>query len=190
MNKSALREYSLEKRLAITDSQRSRLDDLLLIQFQQWVIPDIVEKVLSYWPMKEKGEVNTFLITDFMAFRIPGMQLAYPVCDFKSNSLIAVGVTDETDFRQNKFGIGEPVDGVLFPAEYIDLVIVPLLSFDQKGFRLGYGKGFYDRYLSGCRPDTIKLGFSYFGPVDQLPGLDQYDIPLTACITPERIYEF
>ena len=190
MSKKDLRKYYSQKRLSLTDSERSKMDDLLLIRFQQWQIPDQVHSVLSYWPLAERGEPNTFLITDFMEFRMPGIQLAYPISDFTNHSMEAVVVNDKTDYRRNEYGIAEPIDGPVFSPAELDLIIVPLLAFDHRGYRIGYGKGFYDRYLSQCRPDAIKLGICYFGPIADIPGIDQYDIPLDICITPEAIYEF
>lgn len=190
MNKAELRKEYAKKRLLITDNDRNRLDDLLLIRFQEWVIPKQVQHVLSYWPIGERGEINTFVITDFMAFHIPGLTVSYPVSNFSDFSMQAVEVTEETKFVYNKYGITEPESGTRMDAGFIDLVIMPLLAFDEAGYRLGYGKGFYDRYLPRCRTDIIKLGLSYFGPLPTLPGKDEFDIPLTACITPERIYEF
>ena len=72
----------------------------------------------------------------------------------------------------------------------VDLVLVPLLAFDTEGFRVGYGKGFYDRYLANCRADVVTIGFSYFGPVDKITDTGQFDVPLTYCITPQHTYEF
>ena len=77
----------------------------------------------------------------------------------------------------------------LLPAE-IDLVFVPLLAFDKKGFRVGYGKGFYDKWLAGCRPDCIKVGFSYFEPVESIDDRHEFDVPLNLCITPHNVYVF
>lgn len=190
MTKSALRKYYADKRLSLSAAQRTKLDDLLLIQLQQLDIPPHVHTVLSYWPIAEKGEMNTFLFTDFMAFRMPGMQLAFPVSDFRDHSMKAMVVNDDSSFKRNSYGIGEPVDGIYAAPSDIDLVIVPLLAFDEKGYRLGYGKGFYDRYLSRCHPRVIRLGFSYFPPEAALPGVDQFDVPLSVCITPDEIYEF
>jgi 5-formyltetrahydrofolate cyclo-ligase len=72
----------------------------------------------------------------------------------------------------------------------IDLVIVPLLAFDEKGIRVGYGKGYYDRYLKDCREDCLKVGFSYFEAVERIEDADEFDVPLDFCITPNRIYVF
>ena len=190
MTKPALRKYYQEKRLALSDSERNRLDDLLLIRFQQWDIPLHISIVLSFWPLRHRVEPNTFLFTDFMSFRMPGMVLAYPVSDFENHSMQALMVDDDTDYKVNQYGIAEPVSGEPVAPEEIDLVLVPMLAFDRKGYRLGYGKGFYDRFLLRCRPDVVKLGFCYFDPVEEMPGIDQYDVPLNACITPDRIYEF
>ena len=102
----------------------------------------------------------------------------------------AVIVDDNTFFETNKCGIDEPIDGIdMIPTE-IDMVIVPLLSFDKKGNRVGYGKGYYDRFLKLCRRDCMKIGFSYFDPIVKIDDINQYDIKLDYCITPERIFTF
>ena len=70
------------------------------------------------------------------------------------------------------------------------MVFVPLLTFDRDGYRIGYGKGFYDKYLAGCREDCIKAGFSYFEPIDSIEDLHEFDISLDLCITPQNVYVF
>jgi 5-formyltetrahydrofolate cyclo-ligase len=75
-------------------------------------------------------------------------------------------------------------------ADQLDMVFVPLIAFDEQGYRAGYGKGFYDRFLATCRPDCIKVGFSYFAAVDRLEDRHQFDVPLDLCITPHNAYVF
>ena len=188
--KKEKRQALMEKRLALTGSERSRIDDLLLIRFQQFVLPEPADKVMSFWPLTDRGEPNSFLLTDFLQFRNPGLGLCYPVTDMSSRQMQAMQVNDDTRFALNKWGIAEPVDGELTPADELDLVLVPLLAFDLQGNRLGYGGGFYDRFLPRCRDNCVFLGVSQFPPEQALPELAEYDIPLTACITPDRIYEF
>ena len=84
----------------------------------------------------------------------------------------------------------EPAGGKPVSEDQIDVVIVPLLVFDEKGNRVGYGKGFYDRFLSRCREDVIKIGLSFFDAEKRIDDTDEFDIPLTYCITPGKIYEF
>ena len=70
------------------------------------------------------------------------------------------------------------------------MVLVPLLCFDESGHRVGYGKGFYDRFLTKCRPDTQKVGLSYFPPVKEITDADSFDIRLDLCLTPEKVWRF
>ena len=91
---------------------------------------------------------------------------------------------------ENFFGIAEPAGGNKISPKEIDLVLVPLLAFDQKGYRVGYGKGFYDKFLSECRMDVIKIGLSFFEAEEQIADINQFDISLNYCVTPKRIYDF
>src|SRR5207248_421137 len=111
----------------------------------------------SFWPMKGKNEINTHIITDFIFFRNPGLQVAYPVTDFAACKMKAILTDDNTEFMQNEYLIAEPTSGEELPAEDIDAILIPLLAFDERGYRVGYGKGFYDRFLTKCSKDIIKI---------------------------------
>ncbi|ULT41646.1 5-formyltetrahydrofolate cyclo-ligase [Niabella defluvii] len=104
----------------------------------------------------------------------------------------AVLVTPDTPFIKNQYGTPEPeVEAAsVIPPEAIDLVIVPLLCFDKLGYRVGYGKGFYDKFLEQVGDQVIKVGLSYYEPIDKIQDLNEFDVPLDYCITPERMYEF
>jgi 5-formyltetrahydrofolate cyclo-ligase len=189
MTKKELRKIYKEKRKAVSYTESGRLDDLLLIRFQQWPLPAI-QTVLSYVPLNEKGEVNTMLMTGYLNFRVPGLQVAYPVIDASDHIFKPVIVHEQTEFLPNMYGIDEPVNGIDISSGEIDLVFVPLLAFDNRGYRVGYGKGFYDRFLETCREDVLKIGFSYFEAEDAIDDINQFDVPLNVCITPNKIYEF
>lgn len=189
MTKKQLRTLYKQKRLALPENERSKLDDLLLIQFQQLYIEDVVT-VLSYWPMQHMAEVNTHLMTDFLQFRMPGMQLAYTKINNQTQQLEAFAVNDDTDFVLNSFGVAEPVSEEIINPLDIDLVITPLLVCDESGYRVGYGKGYYDKFLAQCRPDVLKIGFSYFDIIPSIDDVDDFDVSLSICITPHQVYEF
>lgn len=189
MNKKELRKLYKEKRRQLSQKEILRLNDLLLIQFQQYPLGDI-QTILSYWPISEKGEVNTHLMVDYLSFRIPQLQLAFPVIDEPKHAFKAIAVDENTNYIPNKYGIAEPIDGEEVPTVNIDVVFVPLLVFDKKGYRVGYGKGFYDRFLITCREDIAKIGFSYFEPEEVIDDIHEFDVPLNICITPNKIYEF
>lgn len=189
MTKESLRQEYKVKRAALHPADRLRMDDLLLLQFQQFDFSDI-ETLFSYWPIDSHGEPNTHLFSGYLRHMVPGLTIAYPVTDENAISMTALTINEDTVYRTNEWGITEPKEGYALLPEQIDLVLVPLLVFDREGYRVGYGKGFYDRYLSRCRKEVISIGFSYFDPVDKISDTDQFDVPLSYCITPQKTYEF
>jgi len=189
MTKKELRRIYREKRNNISPAERNKFDDLLLIQFQKAQLP-FITSLLSYWPIEENKEPNTHLFTDFLEFTNPELLIAYPKADFATSKMVAVVTNAETDFIKNEHNIHEPGDGYIMRPEEIDMILVPLLTYDKEGYRVGYGKGFYDRYLNNCKKDCIKVGFSYFEPVDSITDKGQFDVPLDLCITPQTVYVF
>jgi 5-formyltetrahydrofolate cyclo-ligase len=190
MTKQESRSIYKQKRLALTASERLKMDDLMLIQLQRMSFNEQVRLLLSYWPIEQHAEPNTHLFTYYLENHVPQLQVCFPVIDFATSAMKAILVHEETDFVENQYGIPEPEEGdEIMPAE-IDIVLVPLLAFDKFGFRVGYGKGFYDRYLALCKPDVITIGFSYFEPVDKIDDTNPFDVPLNYCITPQQVYEF
>ena len=189
MTKKEARIKYKAKRLALPEKDRVKLDDLLLIQFQKLFFEN-VQILLSYLPMPHTAEPHTNLFSRYLAHLIPGLQTAYPVTDFSTTSLQAVAVDDDTEFALNEFQITEPAGDKTIQPQDIDLVFVPALICDVDGYRVGYGKGFYDRYLPQCREDVIKISFSYFEPIEKIDDSNEYDVPVDYCITPDCIYEF
>ena len=97
---------------------------------------------------------------------------------------------DQTPLKMSHWGIPEPQSGIKINSNQIDVVFVPLLIFDLQGHRIGYGKGYYDRFLAKCRKETIKVGLSYFDPIERIENIQSHDIPIDFGITRDRIYEF
>ncbi len=110
--------------------------------------------------------------------------------DFETCSMTHFLLTENTKIALNSYGIPEPVDGIEVRDEKLDVVFVPLLTFDQNGYRVGYGKGFYDRFLAKCKPDVIKIGLSFFEAENETIPHDSTDIKLDFCITPKKVYSF
>ena len=188
MKKKEIRELYKSKRIGLSAVQKEKMNDLMLIQFQRLKM-DIPGLIMTYSAIEKLNEFDAQLITDYCFFKNPNQVLFYPVLT-QMDDLISVVVNDTTEFKTNKFGIDEPVNGLpMFPEE-IDLVIVPLLAFDKNGFRVGYGKGYYDKFLKECREDVIKIGFSYFDPVDFISDINAFDVKLDCCITPQNIHKF
>ncbi len=189
MTKKELRRIYRDKRAAIDAAEASRMDDLLLIRFQALDLP-FLHRILSYWPIEENNEPNTQLVTGYLRFRNPEIAIGYPVSDFEKGTMTALQVDIDTAFHKTQHNVFEPERGIPMVAEELELVIVPMVICDRLGYRVGYGKGFYDRFLADCNPGCIKVGLSYFEPVTAISDLHEFDIPLDICITPHNTYVF
>lgn|SRR5215203_3429293 len=189
MLKKEARKIFREKRKSISTNEKMKLDDLLLIEFQKVPTPFLYH-VLSFYPVEANKEPDTFNITRYLQFKNPGLQIAYPKTDLSNHSMQAIICDEEDVFEKNSFFIHEPGSGESLSPKEIDMVLVPLLAFDKRGFRIGYGKGFYDRFLQQCKEDCIKIGLSYFAPIDAIDDAHEFDVPLDFCITPQKVYVF
>ena len=189
MLKSEAREHYKHERASLQNPEKAKLDDLILIHFQKVKLPQL-EYVLSYWPMDASKEINTHVITRYLEFKNPGLKILYPKTDFTKKDMKALLTDEDTIFKKNKFNIYEPENGEEINAFRIDLVLVPMLIFDKQGHRVGYGQGFYDRWLPNCRADCIKTGLCYFEPIEKVDDASHFDVTLNICITPRNIYVF
>lgn len=188
MTKAAIRTLYRQKRNEMSDAVKERLEDLMLIQFQSLQL-SIPEFVMTYSPIDSLNEYNPVLIEEYCFFKNPATTLVYPVADFINNFLKPFAVKEDTLFEINEYDIEEPVDGEEIASNKIGLMIMPLLAFSEDGFRVGYGKGFYDKFISGCSSNLLKIGFSYFDAT-VIDDTNKLDKKMDFCITPQRIFEF
>ena len=108
----------------------------------------------------------------------------------KDGRMEAVMWSKNTPAASNKWGIAEPLSDVYIPPENIDTVVVPLLCFDRAGHRVGFGKGYYDRFLKRCFKDIKTIGLSYFEAVDKITDVEPTDVALNVIVTPKKVYRF
>lgn len=141
-----------------------------------------------FLPIQSQKEVDTEFLLHLLAGK--DKEVVLSKSDFETRKMTHYLLTDNTKIKTNSYNIPEPVDGLEVPVSKIDVVFVPLLAFDQQGHRVGYGKGFYDQFLSECRPETVKIGLSFFEAEEGIDGVLDSDVKLDYCVTPERIYEF
>lgn len=189
MTKKELRKIYLERRSGLSNQEKNKLDDLLLIQFQKLQLP-LIQNLFTYYPLATKHEPETEHITRYLEFIFPGLEIAIPKIDVNSGEMKAITINDETIYGLNAYGIVEPVNDSEIDPLMIDCVIVPLLAVDKDGFRVGFGKGYYDKFLAQCSEDIITIGLNYFEPVEKIDDRNAFDVPLKYCITPEKLYEF
>ena len=188
MTKAEIRKLYKQKRTDLPPNEKDRLEDLLLIQFQSLHL-DIPDNIMSFSPIETFNEYDPILIEEYCFFKNPAATLIYPVTNFKENSLIPVATKEDTIFEVNEYNINEPVNGEPVLPVSIQLMFVPLIGFNEEGYRVGYGKGFYDKLITDCTSKMIKIGFSFFEPVE-IADTDKFDQQLNFCITPFKIYQF
>ena len=189
MKKTEARKLYKEKRKLLSTREVNRMQDLLLIRFQEINLP-YAHILHSYLPVYANNEPDPSPLIDWMRFRDLGLKIAYPKIDSSDTSMQHFLQDEHTEFEVNQYGIPEPVGGTTIEPGDIDIVFVPLLAFDESGNRVGYGKGYYDRFLAKCRKNSISIGLSFFPPVESIEDVDFFDKKIDFCITPERVYAF
>lgn len=138
--------------------------------------------------ISELHEINTDYILNILSGKDKNIVISKT--DFESSKMHHFLLLDSTVIKKNAWNIPEPVDGIAVDPHKIDLVFVPLLAFDRQGHRVGYGKGYYDHFLSECRPDTLKVGLSFFEAEDEIKDIFESDVALDYCVTPQKVYKF
>jgi 5-formyltetrahydrofolate cyclo-ligase len=186
MKKQELRKIYKEKRSQLTFEEIKKLQKNI---YQQIFDLDIskVKTVHLFLTLKKFKEIDTQPIIDY--FRKSNKQIAVSICNFHDTTLSHFYLEENTALELNKFGVPEPIHAEPINETLIDLVFVPLLISDKKKFRVGYGKGFYDRFLSKCRKNTLKIGLNFFEPIPEIQDVNEFDIALDLLIVPNRIIE-
>lgn len=138
--------------------------------------------------IEEHKEIDTEFILQILAGK--DKEIVVAKSNFETLEMTNYLLTDNTKFQKNQYNIYEPMDGIEVPISKIQVVFVPLLAYDKKGNRVGYGKGFYDKFLSNCDKDVIKIGLSFFEPEEIIEDVYPTDIGLDYCVTPTTSYSF
>lgn len=184
MQKSELRLLYKQRRAALTADAidahslaiANRLLDLPIWQHTYFHV---------FLPILKKHEVNTEFILHVLAGK--DKEVVVSKSNFASREMTHFLLTDSTKITTNTYGIPEPVSGLAVPVSAIEVVFVPLLAYDKSGHRVGYGKGFYDTFLQQCRPNTLKIGLSFFEPEEKIEDISATDVALHFVVTPERV---
>ena len=186
MKKKELRAYYKKERNALTHKDRIKAAQSIRNQIiKKWNFKG--ELISLYLPIDRLNEIDTSRIAETLG---NNNIICVPVANFKNYSLTHVELNAATKLEVNQWGIPEPINGKTFSVKDITVVLVPLLISDHQGHRLGYGKGFYDRFLKQCSPETLFIGLNYFEPIEELPELNAFDIPLHFLVTPDKVIQY
>jgi 5-formyltetrahydrofolate cyclo-ligase len=187
MNKLEIRKVVLEKRYSMSTQDCFNISEQIKQLFLKHF--DIDNKIIHvYLPIISKNEIDTHNIINHL--KKNNCKIVLSKSNFKNFTLKNYIWDSSTILNVNKYGISEPQNGKEITNKEIDFVIVPLVSFDIEGNRLGYGKGFYDRFMSELSPSCIKIGLSHFEALEDLLPIDSKDIRLDYCVSPTRVYTF
>ncbi|WP_031529573.1 5-formyltetrahydrofolate cyclo-ligase [Dyadobacter crusticola] len=192
MKKAFLRKEFLGKRMALTQEERAALNLSVTERTLSYLSGITFSTIHVFLPHPSKNEVDCRPLISILRKTAAPPRIAAPYVLPGTKEMEHYLLTEESILVLNQWNIPEPEPqtSTRIEPKQIDLVLVPLLAFDQRGFRVGYGGGYYDRFLSECRDDILKIGLSFFEPVQEISDTDNYDIPLNACVTPYQVYRF
>ena len=186
MTKEALRQHYKSLRASLDPSNVADQSIAIANQVLQLPIWEFTNYHI-FLPIEHKVEVDTSYLLSVLQGKDKSIILSKS--NFDTHTMQHILLQENTPIAVSKFGIPEPQKGIEVEASSIGVVFVPLLAFDKQGHRVGYGKGFYDRFLGQCDPNTRFVGLSFFAPENKIPSAP-HDIALDYCVTPKNTYTF
>lgn len=190
MTKAEARQFIRQQRKQLSEKTYQQANQKLHEHLSAYLQKLSPKTVHCFLPIIRNREVDTWPI--IRQLQQQHIRIVVPKSDMKTNHMEHFLLAPDTPCRKNAWGIPEPVGDALvrIAARELDTVLLPLMAFDKNGERVGYGKGYYDRFLAACRPEAVKLGLSLFDPVEKIEDISPLDIPLDAAVTPDRVWIF
>jgi 5-formyltetrahydrofolate cyclo-ligase len=188
MTKSELRKLYLQKQKALSPEERAEKSQALAERFFESFDLTGIRYLHCFIALEKFNEIDTLPIFQRVWRDHPDIATLVPRIEPEGYNLSHLHFKADTELVRNSWEISEPAHGTHVEPGRIDMVLAPLLAFDARGHRAGYGKGFYDRFLAQCRPDCMKIGLSYFPPAAEIYDAGEHDIALDAFVTPGMTY--
>ena len=189
-DRQAIRQHIRQQRRALSPKQ------------QQQAAQQAAQQALNFAPIQQAKNIALFLSVDGELDTRPliaklwqrQQQVYLPVLHpFSPGNLLFLRYDENTELKNNRLRIPEPPLDIrqLLPLDKLDVLMVPLVAFDSEGQRLGMGGGFYDRTLQNWQQhDFLPVGLAHeCQQVEKLP-VAEWDIPLPALITPEKVWQW
>lgn len=187
LSKKECRALFSDKRKEITPNQlRLASEAISTILFTHFNLQD--KTVSIFLPIERRKELNTYIILE-QAINLDA-KVGIPKANFDTNEMKHFLYEGPEQLELSEHAIPEPKYGKSLSNQKFDFIIVPLLAFDKKGYRVGYGKGFYDQFLAKCSSNCQFIGLSLFDPIDTITDVHEADIKLHHCITPNGKFSF
>ena len=187
-NKTQLRKFYLEKRIGLDKEHIDHLSQLIVKNlFENFELFN--KKIHLFFPIEDRKEINTWYLYDRLC-ESTNNQLYTHIYSKKEDNWKCVTFNPKVSFVQGQFKIPTPKTYTESNAIELDIIIIPLLVFDNNGHRIGYGKGIYDHILNQTNVGCKKIGISLFKPYEKAIDFESHDIPLDYCQTPYKLYQF
>ena len=187
MTKAELRKIHLSRQKDLSQADREQKSLAIADQFFQNFDLSRTQFIHCFIPIEKFNEIDTMFIFEGLWSDHPRIRTVVPRVDFETKGIRNLLFDSTTELKRNSWHIDEPAHDEFVETDKIDIVLAPGSCFDRQGHRVGYGKGFYDRFLKTCRPDCLKIGLSYFEPVEAIEDIHDGDVALDFVITPETV---
>lgn len=190
MTKLELRKYYLEQRRLLSNKETIALDQSIIEQLKNSIDFSLIKYIHLFLPIKNHNEIDLWPLINLIWENNKHITIVVPKCDFKTRVMTSVELTPNTELCYDNYNIPEPITGKIISNDLIDTVITPLIICDLNGYRVGYGKGFYDNFFNSCKPTVKRFGIGYFSPIKKIEDIANWDTPLTHYISPTDTYIF
>lgn len=190
MIKSNLRKTYLARQRSLNKSERIEKSIAIKDRFFSHFNLKDVQTIHFFLSIEKNNEVDISCIGRDLWLKSREKKTCVPRINFEAGIIESVEYGQKSKIMPNRWGISEPFTGEIIDDKEIDLVLVPLLCFDEMGYRVGYGKGYYDKFLDNCRKDCLKVGVSFFEPIGEIEDVREFDVRLDYCVTPEKVWRF
>ncbi|MEO7990517.1 MAG: 5-formyltetrahydrofolate cyclo-ligase [Chryseolinea sp.] len=190
MTKEELRKIYLQKRRSLSDVEYESLSIQICENFFNQVDLSSIKVLHIFIPIEKNREPNTVFIIERIQKKFSHISLVVPRVNHITEEMENFHFEGFHQLGKNKWDLLEPKEGKQVDAKEIDMVLIPLLAFDEEGHRVGYGKGFYDKLLSKSKSDCKRIGLSLLEPIAKIEDIYPHDKKLHACITPSKTWNF
>jgi len=173
--------------------QRSLLDINQVQGLSKRIFENLLELNIwekSFYHLYLSNEINNEVETDEIVNLLFMKNKRVFVPKILGKDLLNIEIDNNTNYSLNQLGIKEPISSNQKDTSILEVIFVPLLIFDKLGHRVGYGGGYYDKFLENIKDDVLKIGLSLFDPIEKIQDIEKHDISLDYIITPKRVYDF
>jgi 5-formyltetrahydrofolate cyclo-ligase len=184
-NKIFFRQLFKKHRSELTDNE---VKDLNKAIFKNLLKTELFKK--TYYHIYLSNSLNNEVETDEVIKLLFKKNKRVYVPKIMDENLIHIEINKNTSYSENQFSVREPSSANTSDPKIFDVVFIPLLAYDKSGERVGYGGGYYDRFLLNTKKNVLKVGLSFYEPVEKILNVEEHDIKLDYVITPKIVYNF